>query len=122
MIALMYERIGWPLEKVLKVVRVAKPLPWPARLVIQVHDSLEFESPARAAGRSGQPVRAVFQQPWPELGGFNIPVSVEVGPSWGEVRPYVLQTMQEEVRAGRQGEPLPEVLQQDSPGAIPLPN
>jgi DNA polymerase-1 len=121
MIALMYERIGWPLEKVLKVVRVAKPLPWPARLVIQVHDSLEFEYPQELREEVVNTVRAVFQQPWPELGGFNIPVSVEVGPSWGEVRPYVLQTMQEEVRAGRQGEPLPEVLHKDGAPEISSP-
>lgn len=84
MIALMYERIGWPLEKVLKVVRVAKPLPWPAKLVIQVHDSLETEYPQELRDEVVNTVRTVFEQPWPELGGFYIPVSVEVGPSWGE--------------------------------------
>lgn len=84
MIGLMYERIGWPLEKVLKVVKVAKPLPWPAKLVIQVHDSLEFEFPQELRDDVINTVRTVFQQPWPELGGFWIPTSVEVGQSWGE--------------------------------------
>jgi DNA polymerase I len=87
MIALMYERIGWPLEKVLKVVRVAKPLPWPAKLIIQVHDSLETEFPQELRDEVVSTMKLVMEQPWPELGGFWIPVSTEVGKSWGETHP-----------------------------------
>lgn len=122
MIGLMYERIGWPLWKVLKVVRVAKPLPWPARLLLTVHDSLELESPPELVDEVVATLKEVMQQSWPELGGFNIPTNIEVGPSWGEVGKYEVPAMQQIVPTGRDGQPLPVLLQQDGPGAIPLPN
>lgn len=91
MIALMYERIGWPLEKVMRIARVAAPLPEPARLLVQVHDSLVFECPRNLTDRVIETVKPVMEQPWPELGGMSIPVEVEVAPpnaSWGECKPY----------------------------------
>lgn len=96
MLGLMYERVGWPLEKVLKVVRVAKPLPQPARLLLQVHDSLVFECPAWMVDELVATVREVMEQPWPELGGLSVPIGVEVGDSWGEVEDYTgAQTLKE---------------------------
>jgi uracil-DNA glycosylase family 4 len=91
MIGLMYERIGWPVEKALKVVQVVEPLPQPARLLLQVHDSLVFEAPAGQVDEVVGVVRRVMTQPFRELGGYSIPVGVQVAPagcSWGEVKPY----------------------------------
>lgn len=87
MIGLMYERIDWPLDRVLQVVRVAEPLPWPAQLVLQVHDSLLVETPRALVDQVVETMRRVMQQPWPELGGMSIPVEFECsepGASWGE--------------------------------------
>jgi DNA polymerase I-like protein with 3'-5' exonuclease and polymerase domains len=88
MLALMYERIGWPLEKVLRVVDVVKPLPQPAQLLIQVHDSLIVECPEELVPEVVRVLRKVMTQPWKELGGFTIPIGVKVGNSWGEAETY----------------------------------
>jgi uracil-DNA glycosylase family 4 len=88
MIALMHERISWPLEKVSKIVQVAEPLLSNARLLLQVHDSLVFECPTPLVPELVAQVRRVMEQPWPELGGLSIPVGVAVGPSWGECEKY----------------------------------
>lgn len=90
MIGLMYERVGWPVEKAMKAVRVIEPLPWPAQLLLQVHDSLIFECPRAMVNQVVRTVVRVMQQPWAELGGFAIPVEVKVGPSWAECEPYEL--------------------------------
>lgn len=90
MIALYYERIGWPIEKVMKVVQHIEALPKPANMLISVHDSLEFEYPKVMRDEVLGCVYRVMTQPWPELGGYSFPVSVECGPSWGEVEPYKL--------------------------------
>src|SRR5581483_3749165 len=88
MIGLMYERIGWPEEKVRRVVKIYKALPKPARLLIQVHDSLVFECRAEQVDELIAVVREVMEQPWPELGGFHIPIGIKVGDSWGEADDY----------------------------------
>jgi DNA polymerase I-like protein with 3'-5' exonuclease and polymerase domains len=88
MIGLMYERIGWPLDKALRVVRLAEPLPHPARLLLQVHDSLVFECPEAMVPELVRVVKKVMEQPWPELLGFTIPVACKVGDSWGEAEDY----------------------------------
>ena len=88
MIGLMYERIGWPLEKAQKVTPICKALPWPARLLLQVHDSLVFECPAELVDEVVAVLKEVMSQPWPELNGFYIPISVKVGDSWGEAEDY----------------------------------
>lgn len=88
MVGLMYERIGWPLEKVLQISPVAKPLPRPANLLVQVHDALVFEAPEELVSEVVSTVRDVMEQPWRELGNYVLPVSVAVGDSWGEVEAY----------------------------------
>jgi DNA polymerase-1 len=88
LIAMMYERIGWPVEKVSQIVRVWEPLPQPARLLLTVHDSATFEAPRSQVDDVVGVIRRVMEQPWPELGGMNIPIGVAVGPSWGEVEKY----------------------------------
>ncbi len=85
MLALCYERIGWPLEKVLKVVTTVEPLPEPCKLLLQVHDSLLLEYPRPMRDRVVECVRRVMEQPWSELGGMSIPIGMAVGPSWGEM-------------------------------------
>lgn len=88
MIALMYERIGWPEERVKKVVRVYQPLPKPARLLLQVHDSLVLECPNEKLDETILALKRVLTQPWPELDGYSIPISIGVGQSWGECETY----------------------------------
>jgi DNA polymerase I-like protein with 3'-5' exonuclease and polymerase domains/uracil-DNA glycosylase len=88
MIALLYDRIGWPEEKVQKIVPVYKALPRPARLLVQVHDSLVGEAPLDLMPEVISTLELVMSQPWPELGGFSIPVEPKVGPSWGEGKPW----------------------------------
>lgn len=91
MIALGYERIGWPIEKVMEIVSVIEPLPKPANMLISVHDSLEFEYPRELREKVLGAVYRVMTQPWPQMGGYSFPVSVSVGPSWGEVKPISME-------------------------------
>ena len=88
MLGLMYERINWPVEKVLKVVPIVEPLPHPARLLVQCHDSLVFECPGEMVDQFITTVRRVMEQPIRELGGMSFPVKAKVGESWGEVQAY----------------------------------
>jgi uracil-DNA glycosylase family 4 len=91
MIGLMYDRIEWPAELALKVTSVLAPLPHPARLLLQVHDSLLVECPRELVARVASCLKAVMEQPWPQMGGFSIPAEFNVGgvgDSWGELRPY----------------------------------
>jgi uracil-DNA glycosylase family 4 len=83
MIGLMYDRIGWPEENVKKVVKVYEPLPQPAELLIQVHDSLVLQAPENMVDRICNVLKKVLTQPWPELKGFSIPIGIKVGESWG---------------------------------------
>jgi len=83
MLALMYERIGWPVEKVLQVVDVVEPLPAPAELLLQVHDSLVFECPRQMVDQLSSTLHKVMEQPWKELGGYAIPIAIKGGESWG---------------------------------------
>lgn len=85
MIGLMYERIGWSEERVAHVVKTYKPIPKPARLLLQVHDSLVFECPANLVDDLVACVKLVMEQPFKEIGGMVIPISVKVSDSWGEV-------------------------------------
>jgi len=88
MLGLMYERINWPLELVSKVVGYVEPLPKPAQLLIQVHDSLVFESPNEMIPQVVGTIKRVMEQPWRELGGLILPIGISVGPSWGEAKKY----------------------------------
>ncbi len=88
MLALMYERIALPLEKVLAVVPFVRPLPEPAHLLLQVHDSLLIELPGSMTDEVVAVVSSVMSQPWKELGGFSIPIEMKLGApgqSWGEL-------------------------------------
>ena len=85
MIALMYKRIDWPLEWVLKVVKVVEPLPDGCLLLAQVHDELLVET---QTAEQVQPcldaLRKVMTQPWAELGGLSLPIGEAFGDSWGD--------------------------------------
>jgi uracil-DNA glycosylase family 4 len=94
MIGLMYERIGWSAELALKVSSVLAPLPYPARLLLQVHDSLLVECPRAQVPDVVKCLRAVMEQGWTQMGGFNVPVEFSVGDpgaSWGELKSYKLE-------------------------------
>lgn len=84
MIALLYQRIGWPEELVKKVVGVYHPLPKPSNILICVHDSLVGESPRNQVKEVMEIVKKVATQPWPELRGMTLPIEMKYGPSWGE--------------------------------------
>jgi len=88
MLGLMYERISWPLEMVLKVVGCVEPLPHPANLVVQVHDSLIIETPDILIPQVVGVLKRVMEQPWKELGGLVLPIGIAVGKSWGETEKY----------------------------------
>ena len=88
MIALMYERIGWPLEFVQQICEVCVPLPEPANLLLQVHDSLVFECPSEMVDVCVKVIKTVLEQPFREFGGYQFPIEVKVGESWGELKSY----------------------------------
>lgn len=93
-IGMMYERIGWSAEKALRASEVLAPLPWPARLLAQVHDSFLIEAPKDLVPEVVKCLTAVMQQPWPQLGGYNLTAEFEVSPpgaSWGEKKSYKLE-------------------------------
>jgi len=88
MIALMYERINWSEENVLKVSSVLAPLPRPATLNVQVHDSLLCSSPFGLVDKCIEQMGKAMMQPWKELGGFKFNIAFKVGnpgASWGEL-------------------------------------
>jgi hypothetical protein len=86
MIALMYDRIGWPESQVQKLVSFYRALPHPARLLLTVHDSFVGEYPIELEAEVKDTITRVCTQPWAELGGFAIPVEWKDGPSWGECK------------------------------------
>jgi DNA polymerase-1 len=88
MLGLMYERIGLSKSIAEQTVRYAEALPQPAQLLLQVHDSLVFECPEEMVPEVVAIVKRVMEQPWPELGGFYIPIGVKVGDSWGLAEDY----------------------------------
>ena len=84
----MYERIGWSATKALKVSPVLAPLPWPARLVATVHDSVLVECPLDKREEVIACLHKAMEQPWAELGGYSIPCEVKYGmpgASWAEL-------------------------------------
>lgn len=89
MVGLMYDRIGWPEESARKVSPILIPLPKPARLVCQIHDSLLVECPYAIVEEVKAALTAVMSQPWPELAGYNIPIALKVGApsaSWADLK------------------------------------
>ncbi len=93
-IGMMYERINWPVELALKASPVLSPLPYPAKLLLNVHDSFVLEAPKELVPEVIRCVRAVMSQPWPHLGGFSVPAEFSVaapGDSWGETKSYKLE-------------------------------
>lgn len=90
MIAIMYQRIGWPEEQVKKIVKVYKPLPKPANLLLSVHDELDFEAPHEIVPDVVDVIQTVMLQRWSELGGMSLPIAISTGPSWGELEKYKL--------------------------------
>lgn len=91
MIGLMYERIELAPDLALKASSVLAPLPMPARLLLQVHDSLLVECPKDSVGAVIKAMKATMEQSWTQLGGYVIPVEFKVGgpgESWGEVKAW----------------------------------
>ena len=84
MIGIMYERIGLSESSAKLVCPYTESLQRPARLLLQVHDSLIFECPAEMVDDLISVVTRVMTQPWSELGGMSIPIGVKTGDSWGD--------------------------------------
>jgi DNA polymerase I-like protein with 3'-5' exonuclease and polymerase domains len=57
-------------------------LPKPARLLLQVHDSLVLEAPGDLVEEVKAHLKEVMERPIPELNGLVIPVSIKVGNNW----------------------------------------
>ena len=83
MIGLMYERIGLSAQRASTVCPIVSALPRPAQLLLQVHDSLVFQCPNDLVEEVKTTLKLVMEQPWKELNGLVIPVSIKVGDSWG---------------------------------------
>lgn len=83
MIALYYDRINWPEEKVKQIIPRYKAVPARCNLLLQVHDSLVWEAPMDEVDELISTLKFVMEQPWKELGGQRIPISVKIGDSWG---------------------------------------
>jgi len=83
MLGLMYERIGWDKAKILTVTPIVKSIPSSTNLLLQVHDSLVFESAPDKVDELVDTLKLVMEQPWKELGGYSIPISVKIGEAWG---------------------------------------
>jgi DNA polymerase-1 len=88
MVGLYFERINLAPESARLVSPYIEALPRPALLHLQVHDSLIFSYPAPMRDEIVGVVARVTQQPWPQLGGFSIPIEAKVGASWGELKEY----------------------------------
>jgi uracil-DNA glycosylase family 4 len=88
MVGLVYERIGWPVERVAQVSPIYKPIPRQSNLLLQVHDNLTFEYHPSVELELYDAATAVMTQPWRGLGGFNCPVSCETGNDWGPIDKY----------------------------------
>lgn len=89
MISLMYERINWPEDLARKAVEVLAPLPKPATLNVQVHDSLLVSSPYNLVDQCQEQMYKALTQPWPQLGGFQFKIAIKVGEpgvSWAELK------------------------------------
>jgi DNA polymerase I-like protein with 3'-5' exonuclease and polymerase domains len=82
MLGLMYERVGLTGQQAQKVCPLIGTLPRPCRLLLQVHDSLVFECPNDLVDEVKATLKAVMEQPWKELNGLVIPVSIKVGDNW----------------------------------------
>lgn len=89
MIGLLYDRIGMTLEQAQRVTPICIALPHPARIMLQIHDSLVIECPKSMQEEVIAIVKRVMSQPWPELNGYSIPIGIALSDtSWGEVEPY----------------------------------
>lgn len=84
MIGLMYSRIGWPKSLVDLVAPVSAPIPENCNLLLQVHDSLVFECAPDKVEQLVATLKLVMEQPWKELGGYSVPISIKIGDSWGD--------------------------------------
>jgi DNA polymerase I-like protein with 3'-5' exonuclease and polymerase domains len=88
MIGLLYERIGMAPETAQRISPVCRALPTGVSLLLTVHDSLLFECPPEKLSELLSCLHAVLEQPWPQLGGFILPISIGVGETWGSVESY----------------------------------
>ena len=77
-----------------RMLRLARELPKPARLWIQVHDEVGLTYPKELRAGVESCVREVFKMPVKEMpasplgmaGGLVFPIDIEVGANWGAVR------------------------------------
>ena len=86
MIGLYFDRVGLTSVEAQKVTPVVGPLPRPAKLLLQTHDSLLMEYPREMREEVLEVVTRVMTQSWPELGGMSIPIAAKYGSgSWKEL-------------------------------------
>lgn len=56
-----------------------------APIILQHHDSFLLECPEGEVGQWSNRAREVMEAAVPELGGVSFPISIEVGPNWGQM-------------------------------------
>lgn len=62
-------------------------LPTPARIAVQVHDSLLIGYPREMRKEVGECVKETMEEVVPEMPGFLPRVGLKIGKSWGELKP-----------------------------------
>lgn len=88
LVSLLYQRIGWSEEKARKICSVLAPLPEPAVVHCQVHDSILVGCPVQIMDNVIMCLKTAMEQKFTELDGYYIPVEVKAGKpgqSWGEL-------------------------------------
>lgn len=88
LISLLYKRIGWSEEKALKATKILAPLPEPAVIHCQVHDSFLVSCPVQIMHNVVECLKTAMEQRLPQMDGYYIPVEVKCGKpnqSWGEL-------------------------------------
>lgn len=56
------------------------------RLLFPVHDSVQFTVPRRSLAGAVEYIRETMEGPIPQMNNFWIPVTIKVGPNWGDTQ------------------------------------
>ncbi|KAJ2945815.1 hypothetical protein O0L34_g4719 [Tuta absoluta] len=65
-----------------------------ARLLLQIHDELVWEVEHQDLAKAAEVIRSAMEQCGSPAGLPSLPVALSVGRNWGELEPYLTQTLQ----------------------------
>jgi DNA polymerase I-like protein with 3'-5' exonuclease and polymerase domains len=68
----------------LAMVKVQEKLPADAHMLLQIHDSILVECPAKEADKVGKMMKETMEKVYPEL-GVKLKVDISTGKNWGEI-------------------------------------